>query len=111
MESMIVESLGWIAGIFFAICGIPQAIDCWKKGHAKGLSDGFLACWFLGEVLMTMYVLLKHGFDGPLLFNYAGNLLSLLVILKYRFIPIDRSYQYEPSFEQEGHSKQAQLLK
>ncbi|HLE10637.1 MAG: hypothetical protein A2504_12810 [Bdellovibrionales bacterium RIFOXYD12_FULL_39_22] len=79
--------IGWLASFFFAICGIPQAVDCWKRGNADGLSAWFLTSWSLGEVLMTIYVILQHGLDGPLLVNYAGNILALIVIVRYKILP------------------------
>jgi uncharacterized protein with PQ loop repeat len=76
------ETVGWIGSILFAICGLPQAIECWRQGHSRGLSWAFLLCWFGGEVLTIAYVLPKA--DMPLLFNYFMNLGFLLVMLKFK---------------------------
>lgn len=76
------ELIGWIGAILFAICSIPQAYQCWKTKSAQGLSLSFLLMWFIGEVLTIIYVLPK--WDLPLLFNYAVNILSLLVIFYYK---------------------------
>ena len=74
--------IGWMGAILFAICGLPQAIQCAREGHAKGLNWFFLLAWFWGEVLTIIYVWPKA--DYPLLFNYFLNLLFLVVILRYK---------------------------
>lgn len=81
------ELIGWIGGILFAVCGLPQAIQSFKQGHSLGLSSLFLAMWTSGEVLTLVYVLLKHGLDWPLVFNYGMNLLFLTVIIYFKIKP------------------------
>ncbi len=82
-----IEAIGWTAGILFALCGLPQAIQSYKQGHSDGLHSGLLQMWFWGEVLTIAYVYLKHGFDGPLMLNYIANILFLLIIMKYKYRP------------------------
>ena len=84
---MTMEILGWIAGILFAFCGLPQAVKSYKDKHSKGLSSYFLLMWTGGEILTIIYVLYRHGFDGPLLFNYTVNLIFLTVIWLYKIFP------------------------
>lgn len=86
-ELTFIKIIGWLAGFFFAICGVPQAVKSFKDGHSEGLSNLFLFCWTAGEVLMIIYVIALHGFDGPLLFNYVGNLVVLAFIIWYKFFP------------------------
>ncbi len=31
-----IELVGWIAGLLFAFCGLPQAIQCYNKGALEG---------------------------------------------------------------------------
>jgi uncharacterized protein with PQ loop repeat len=76
------ETLGWFGSILFAICGLPQAIQCAKDGHSRGLNWFFLLCWFGGEVLTTVYVWPKA--DWPLLSNYLVNMIFLLIMLRYK---------------------------
>jgi uncharacterized protein with PQ loop repeat len=76
------ETIGWIGSILFAVCGIPQAYHCWKVGNARGLSWGFINCWFFGEVFTLIYVFPKS--DWPLIFNYTLNLVFLVVIIKFK---------------------------
>ena len=79
------ELIGWLGGILFAACGIPQVIQCWRQGHSNGLDWTFLLLWLSGEVLTIIYVIPK--LDYPLLFNYTCNLMCLLVIIKYKSLP------------------------
>lgn len=76
------ELIGWMGAVLFAICGLPQAVQCAREGHARGLNWFFLLAWFWGEVFTIIYVWPKA--DYPLLFNYFLNLVFLLVILRYK---------------------------
>lgn len=76
------EFVGWLGAVLFAICGLPQAIQCAKDGHARGLNWFFLLAWLGGEVLTIAYVLPKM--DIPLLANYFVNLIFLLIMLRYK---------------------------
>lgn len=82
-----IDILGWIAGILFAFCGLPQAIRSRREGHSEGLHSITLTMWASGEVLSLAYVYLKHGLDWPLLFNYGVNLIFLVIIIKYKIWP------------------------
>lgn len=84
------EIIGWIAGVAFAICAWPQVYKCWQQGHAHGLSYAFLALMTLGEVLTLIYVLgqnLTMSEKAPLLLNYIANILALVGIWYYRLFP------------------------
>lgn len=76
------ETIGWIGAILFALCGLPQAWECYRTGNSRGLSWGFLGMWFGGEILTIIYVWPKG--DIPLLFNYFLNLVFLLVMVKFK---------------------------
>ena len=76
------EILGWIGSILFAICGAPQAWQCMRDGHSRGLNWFFLLAWLGGEVLTIIYVWPKA--DYPLLANYLVNLVFLAVMLRYK---------------------------
>lgn len=81
------ELIGWSGGLLLGICGLPQAIQCIREGHAYGVNKLFIWLWFIGELLMQIYVLNKHGLDLPLLSNYWFNTLICIVILKYMHFP------------------------
>lgn len=76
------EIFGWIGSALFAICGLPQAIECWRTGHSRGLNWFFLLAWFGGEVFTIIYVWPKM--DIPLLANYFANMGFLGVMLYYK---------------------------
>jgi uncharacterized protein with PQ loop repeat len=76
------DAIGWLGSALFAICGLPQAIQCAKDGHSRGLNWFFLLAWFGGECLTIAYVLPKMDF--PLLANYSANMVFLLIMLRYK---------------------------
>jgi len=79
--------LGWIGSVCFAACGLPQAAQCMRQGHANGLSPLFLALWSGGEVCYVSAVLLEFGWVWWMIVNYFVNILCLLVICRYRLWP------------------------
>lgn len=79
------ETVGWISSILFAICAAPQAYHSYKAGNAEGVSSFFLWTWFIGEALGVAYAV--HLGSLPLIFNYLANMSALLVILKYKYLP------------------------
>jgi len=79
------DIIGWVASFMFALCALPQSIHCYKVGNSRGISSLFIWMWLIGEILMQYYVIMKHGFDMPLLVNYWINTVLILVILKYKY--------------------------
>ena len=78
-----IELIGWLGGIAFALCGLPAAIQVYKQKHAEGYSKAFIGLWLIGEILTMAYVYLSKGFDGPLFLNYILNLVFISVIVYY----------------------------
>lgn len=76
------ESIGWLGAVLFATCAFPQALQCVRDGHAKGLNWFFLIAWLLGEILTIIYVFPKK--DIILLSNYFINLLFVCIIIRYK---------------------------
>lgn len=91
---MLIDLLGGFSAFCFMVCAFPQAYKSYKDGITIGISDSFLVLWFLGELGFIGYTLSKFGVDWPLLLNYLGNLIALLIIMRYRYFP-RRSYFYE----------------
>lgn len=84
------EIIGLIGGILFAICGVPQVWQCYKQGHARGLSTAFVVILFFGEMLSFLYTcMISATFleKVPYLLNYGANVLLLLVLFKYIWWP------------------------
>lgn len=82
---MSLETIGWIGSIAFAFCTLPQAFLSYKQGHSKGISNGLLILWSIGEFCTLAYVLPKH--DWPLIFNYCCNLLFMSIIVYFKVRP------------------------
>lgn len=80
----IINYLGWIGGIMFALCALPQVIQCFKQKHAEGVSLIFLLLWLFGEIFTLIYVLFNHGLDLPLIVNYILNIIFIVIIIYYK---------------------------
>jgi uncharacterized protein with PQ loop repeat len=76
------ETIGWIGSILFAVCALPQVIQCVKDGHARGLNPLFLGLWLMGEIFILVYIWPKQ--DWPLLFNYTLNLVFVVIMIRYK---------------------------
>lgn len=82
-----VEFIGWLSGILFALCSLPQFLKCKEEGNATGVSSLTLWMWLLGEVSAWYYVYMTRGIDLPLHFNYTMNLIFLIGIFRYKLFP------------------------
>jgi hypothetical protein len=71
----VVEVVGFIGALAFALSGIPQAIQSIRLGTSRGMAGGTVALWMVGEVAMLAYVLAKYPSDLALVGNYSVNLL------------------------------------
>ncbi len=80
---MSADFVGWVGSIAFALCGLPQAWECYKHGSAKGISPLFIALWFIGEICYVISVLMKFGWVSWMMFNYLANLFSIVIIVFY----------------------------
>ena len=83
-ELMLIDTIGWIGGVMLALCAAPQAIQCYKQKHAKGLNWGLILLWYIGEILLLIYTIMRHGLDLPLLFNYGLNIVLLTYIIRIK---------------------------
>ena len=80
---MSADFLGWIGSVAFAVCGLPQAWECYRNGSAQGISPVFVALWFIGEVCYVISVLMKFGWVSWMMFNYIANIFSITIIVIY----------------------------
>jgi uncharacterized protein with PQ loop repeat len=87
---MIAETIGTIGAIAFAICGLPQAIKCYRTKRADDMSWLFLILWAVGEVCMIAYTVMALDSNRLLLANYLANGAFLAVIIYYKR-PLNRS--------------------
>lgn len=79
------DLLGLIGAVAFAISAIPQALHSYRTKSSKGMSVGFLFLWGLGEGCMLAYVI-GTSMDPYLVGNYIANGLCLLVIVYYKVV-------------------------
>ena len=77
------DFIGWIGSIAFAICGIPQAWECYKNRSARGINPLFIILWLTGEICYVASVLMKFGWVNWMMFNYMANIFSITVIMYY----------------------------
>jgi uncharacterized protein with PQ loop repeat len=84
---MLTDIIGWIGALCIGACGIPQATQCVRQGHAEGLSLCFLLLWLSGEVGLMTASILEFGWVWWLMVNYILNILCLMIIFRYRFWP------------------------
>lgn len=79
------EFVGWTAGILFAVSGAPEAYRSWKYKRCY-VGWGMLLIWLTGEILATIYMVVKTGFGGfpPMIFNYLSNIFFITVLLHYK---------------------------
>jgi len=80
---MTADVIGWIGSVAFAICGLPQAWECYKNKSAQGINPTFVGLWLIGEVAYVVSVLMKFGWVSWMMFNYIANLFSIAVIVFY----------------------------
>jgi len=52
----VIPALGILSSFLFAICALPQLIECIKQKHAKGVNALFLLLWAGGELSLFGYV-------------------------------------------------------
>ena len=78
--------VGMLGALLFAICGLPLAIDCYKKGYSTE-NIQFIWIWFIGEILSTVYVISEIGFNIPLLLNYFCSIILIGIVLRYEYFP------------------------
>jgi uncharacterized protein with PQ loop repeat len=83
----IIDVVGWVGSFLFAACALPQSYDAWKYGHAEGLNIYFLSMWFVGEICVLIYTLYIIPLPWPLIVNYIGNMILLLIIFRYKLWP------------------------
>lgn len=77
------EIIGWIGSVCFALCAAPQAYQSFKNKHSNGVNLYMLFLWSVGAVCSLIYIV--PDWKWPLIFNYSLNILWLSIIYYYRF--------------------------
>lgn len=84
-----IELLAWLGTSLIIIGGLPQAIQCWRQGHSKGLNPQMLWSWFTGSVISMPF--LYQVPNGPNFAFHVGNLLLTGVMLWYMYFPRNKN--------------------
>ena len=79
---MMLEVIGWIGSIAFAVSALPQAYHSWKTKNSNGITWGLITCWWIGEWCCLIYVIPQ--LQWPLIANYVGNIVFVSVITYYK---------------------------
>ena len=96
---LVVDILGFVAPAILIARVIPQAWRSFKQKNSHGISKWMLTLWFVGEALMIGYVMLKIGFDAPLICYYGGTMVGVTVMLRYKLWPKDKHFYWPKSVE------------
>lgn len=81
--------LGSISVVMFILASAFQARKSVRDGHSRGVSHGSIWTLIFGFTFMTMYVIREVGWDLLLISSYLGQLISWLVIARYKYIERD----------------------
>jgi len=80
-----VQFFGWLYSGAFALSALPQCLRSRKEGHSRGVADGTLWLWMLGEVSGLIYGI---GLSQlPIIFNCLINTIFVGIIVWYRLKP------------------------
>lgn len=72
------EVIGYLSLMTEACLGLPQLISNYKKKSTKGLSTSLIAGWLVGDILKTVYFIIK---EEPTQFVMCGELQILIDVL------------------------------
>lgn len=75
------EWVGWVGSILLMLCAVPEVIRSVIRKQCD-IGWGMLLSWLFGEILVLIYVIPKK--DIPLIANYLGNTILILILCYYR---------------------------
>ena len=78
-----IQLIGYIGSLAYAICGLPQAIMSIKNGHSQGISRGYALLSLVGSILSLIYAIPRQ--DYVLVLNFATNIIVWSIVLKYSY--------------------------
>ena len=78
-----IQLIGYIGSLAYAVCGLPQAIMSIKNGHSQGISRGYAFLSLAGSILSLVYAFPRH--DYVLLLNFGTNIIVWGIVLKYSY--------------------------
>jgi len=81
----ITQTFGWVYSCAFAISAVPQSLKSIRDGHSRGVADGTLILWSLGEIGGLVYGIGLT--QWPIIFNCAMNTIWVGIVVYYRLFP------------------------
>ncbi|MBE6453850.1 MAG: PQ-loop repeat-containing protein [Alphaproteobacteria bacterium] len=78
-----IQLIGYIGSLAYALCGLPQAIMSIRNGHSKGISRGYAFLSLFGSIFSIIYAFPRA--DYVLLLNFGANIIVWSIILKYSY--------------------------
>ena len=78
-----IQIIGYIGSLAYALCGLPQAVLIIKNGHSRGISRGYAILSLIGSLLSLIYAFPRG--DYVLLLNFGANIIVWSTILKYSY--------------------------
>ena len=78
-----IQIIGYIGSLAYALCGLPQAVLSIKNGHSQGISRGYALLSLIGSLLSLIYAVPRG--DDVLLLNFGVNIIVWGIILKYSY--------------------------
>lgn len=80
-----IQFMGWVYSGAFALSAVPQSMKSIKEGHSRGVADGTLLLWMLGEIGGLFYGL--GLMQWPIIFNCGMNAFWVGIVGYYRLYP------------------------
>ena len=78
-----IQIIGYIGALAYALCGLPQAILSIKNGHSKGMSRGYAFLSLFGSLFSLVYAIPRS--DYVLILNFGANIVVWSIILRYSY--------------------------
>ncbi len=80
-----IDIIGYIGSLAYAICGLPQAYLSIKNGNSEGISRAYGWLSLIGSALSLVYAIPVA--DYILMTNFGFNIIVWSIILKYSYYP------------------------
>ena len=80
MNHYLTNSVGLLGGLFFAFCGVPQAVKTIIARKHLGTPLSISGAITIGTILMYLYLYMAHGFDKIITINYTVEFVSWFIL-------------------------------
>lgn len=80
------ELLGIVAGLCFALSSMPLTFSVIKKRNADFIPTSTVLCIFSGSISMFIYLCVKNGIDFWVFFDYGITISCYSILLFYKIL-------------------------